>query len=140
MPISVLSGMMVVPPFALLGWVGLVLPGTTALHQVAGALLMSAFVALVLVIIGAQMCRIVALPVPPLVVLPAVVILPVLRVLPTLVVSPLRPLLNGLPIGKRTPVFGFLYASNDLSDDVSDDVSDTAQNSADADTTTNPNK
>jgi hypothetical protein len=113
MPISVLSGMMAVPPFALLGWVGLVLPGTTVLHQVAGALLMSAFVALVLVIIGAQMCRIVALPVPPLVVLPAVVILPVLAVVPSLVISPLRPLIERLPIAKRTSVFGFRFASDD---------------------------
>lgn len=91
----------------------MLLPATTLLHQAAWALLVGALIALILGITGSQMCRVVALPVPPLVVLPAVVIVPVLTALPTLVVRPMRPLLQRLPSAKRTVLFGFRYSSDE---------------------------
>jgi hypothetical protein len=113
MPVTVLSSMLAVPAFGLLGWGGMLLPATTLLHQAAWALLMGALIALILGITGSQMCRVVALPVPPLVVLPAEVIVPVLTALPTLVVKPMRPLLQRLPSAKRTGIFRFRYTPDE---------------------------
>jgi hypothetical protein len=95
MPMTVLSCMSAAPLFALTGWLGMLLPVATLLHQVAWMLLMGALLALLVGIIGAQMCAVVALPPPALVV--------------ELLVEPLlSPLLTILPITERTPVLGFL--------------------------------
>jgi len=54
MPTGVLSGMLAVPPIALLGWLGLLLPTTTLLHPVVGALLMGTLLMPGLAITGAH--------------------------------------------------------------------------------------
>lgn len=54
-PVAIVSGLSAAPLLSLLGWIGLVAPARTLLHQVAPTLLICALLGLALAIIGAHL-------------------------------------------------------------------------------------